>query len=58
LPGPAEPLQTVDALIHTAAGLAETLHGVVQDSQGVPLSQPRAEALREDVARFQALGTS
>jgi hypothetical protein len=55
LPGPGEPLQTVDALIRTAAELAQTLHGVVQDSQGVPLSQQRAAALREDVARFQAL---
>ncbi len=58
LPGPAEPLQTLDALILTAGELAETLHGVVQDSQGVPLSQQRAEALREDVARFQAMLTT
>ncbi len=55
LPGPAEPLQTLDALIQTAGELAETLRGVVQDSKGVPLSQQRAEALREDVARFQAM---
>jgi cell division protein ZipA len=54
LPGPAEPLQTIDALIATAADLAETLHGDVQDSKGVPLTAQRAEALREDVARFQA----
>jgi cell division protein ZipA len=57
LPGPAEPLQTLDALILTAGELAETLHGVVQDSKGVPLSQQRADALREDVARFQAMLT-
>jgi cell division protein ZipA len=57
LPGPAEPLQTLDALIQTAGELAETLRGVVQDSKGVPLSQQRAEALREDVARFQAMLT-
>jgi cell division protein ZipA len=55
LPGPAEPLQTLDALMQTAGELAETLRGVVQDSKGVPLSQQRAEALREDVARFQAM---
>ena len=54
LPGPAEPLQTIDALIATAGELAETLRGTVQDSQGLPLSAERAEALREDVARFQA----
>ncbi len=57
LPGPAEPLQTLDALIQTAGELAEALRGVVQDSNGVPLSQQGAEALREDVARFQAMLT-
>ena len=57
LPGPAEPLQTLDALIQTACELAETLRGVVQDSNGVPLSRQSAEALREDVARFQAMLT-
>jgi cell division protein ZipA len=57
LPGPADPLQTIDALIATAADLAETLHGDVQDSRGVPLTAQRAEALREDVARFHALLT-
>jgi FtsZ-interacting cell division protein ZipA len=57
LPGPAEPLQTLDALIQTAGELAETLHGVVQDSKGLPLSPQHAEALREDVARFQAMLT-
>ncbi len=55
LPGPAEPLQTVDVLIATAAELADTLHGEVQDSKGLPLTAQRAEALREDVARFQSL---
>jgi cell division protein ZipA len=54
LPGPAEPLQTIDALLATAAELADTLHGAVQDSQGIALTAQRAEALREDVARFQA----
>lgn len=55
LPGPAEPVQTVEALIATAAGLAEALRGVVQDSNGVTLTQQRAEAMRDDVIRFQAL---
>ena len=57
LPGPLEPLQTLDALIETAGELAATLHGTLQDSHGAPLSMQRAEALREDVARFQALLT-
>jgi FtsZ-interacting cell division protein ZipA len=54
LPGPVAPLQTLDALIMTAGELAETLDGMVQDSKGMPLSQQGAEALREDVAHFQA----
>jgi cell division protein ZipA len=54
LPGPAEPLQALDALIATAHGLAANLTGMVQDGKGVPLSPSRAAALREDVARFQA----
>jgi cell division protein ZipA len=54
LPGPAEPMQALDALIATAHGLAANLTGMVQDGKGVPLSPSRAAALREDVARFQA----
>jgi FtsZ-interacting cell division protein ZipA len=54
LPGPCDSLQTLDAIIETAAELAQALRGTVQDSKGLPLSQQRAEALREDVARFQA----
>jgi cell division protein ZipA len=57
LPGPLEPLQTLDAVIETAGELAATLQGTLQDSHGAPLSMQRAEALREDVARFQALLT-
>ena len=53
LPGPVEPLQTVDALLQTAGELADTLGGTVQDSDGVPLSAQRAEALREDIGRFE-----
>jgi cell division protein ZipA len=55
LPGPLEPLQTVDALLATARELARELSGTMQDAKGVPLSPQRAAALREDVARFQAL---
>ncbi len=53
LPGPADALETIDAVIATAVKLAETLHGAVQDAGGAPLSAQRAEALREDVAEFQ-----
>ena len=55
LPGPMEGVQAVDALIDTAAGLARTLNAIVQDSMGQPLTPERADALREDVARFQAM---
>ena len=54
LPGPLEPLLTLDAVIETAGGLASALHGTLQDAHGDPLSMQRAEALRRDVARFQA----
>jgi len=54
LPGPAEPIQTIDALLTTARGLAEELTAIVEDAQGLPLSPLRAAALREDIARFQA----
>jgi cell division protein ZipA len=54
LPGPLEPLLTIDELLSAARGLAEELAGMVQDSKGMPLSPQRAAALRDDVARFQA----
>jgi cell division protein ZipA len=54
LPGPVEPLLTVDELLSAARGLAQELAGMVQDSKGMPLSPQRAAALRDDVARFQA----
>jgi len=54
LPGPAVPLQTLDALIETAGQLAEVLQGTLQDSKGMPLSLQRAVELRDEVARFQA----
>ncbi len=55
LPGPLEPLPAVDALLATARDLARELSGTVQDAAGMPLSPQRTAALREDVARFQAL---
>jgi cell division protein ZipA len=54
LPGPVEPLQTLDALIETAGALAQTLDGSLLDSAGLPLTVQSAEALREDIARFQS----
>jgi len=54
LPGPVEPLLTVDELLGAARGLAQELAGMVQDHKGMPLSPHRAAALRDDVARFQA----
>jgi cell division protein ZipA len=55
LPGPLAPLDTIDELFATARGLAEELSGMAQDAKGMPLSPQRAAAMREDVARFQAL---
>ena len=55
LPGPIEPLQTLNELILAAGQLATTLHGNVQDSKGRPLTQRQAEAIREDVAQFQSM---
>jgi cell division protein ZipA len=54
LPGPIEPLQTIDELLAAARGLAQELSGMVQDAKGMPLSPQRAAALRDDVAQFQA----
>ncbi len=39
----------------TARDLARELSGTVQDAKGMPFSPQRTAALREDVARFQAL---
>jgi cell division protein ZipA len=54
LPGPLEPVQTVDALLATARELARALIGTMQDAKGMPFSPQRTEALLQDVARFQA----
>ncbi len=55
LPGPLEPMQTVDSLLATARELARALSGTMQDASGMPFSPQRTEALLQDVARFQAL---
>jgi len=55
LPGPLDPLSTLDALLATARDLARALTGTMQDAKGIPFSPQRAAVLREDVARFQAL---
>jgi cell division protein ZipA len=55
LPGPLDAVQTVDALIDTADGLAQTLNGVIQNSRGEPLTPADADALRDDVERFQLM---
>jgi cell division protein ZipA len=55
LPGPLEPMQTVEGLIATARELARALCGTMQDANGIPFSPQRTEALLQDVARFQAL---
>ena len=54
LPGPLDPVQTVEAMIATSRRLAESLAGMVQDAKGLPLSPQRAAALREEAARFHA----
>jgi cell division protein ZipA len=53
LPGPIQPLETIDELLGTARGLAEELSGMVQDGGGMPLSPRRAAGMREDIAHFQ-----
>jgi cell division protein ZipA len=54
LPGPVDPLLTIDEMLAAARGLAGTLPGIVQDSKGAALSVQKMVALREDVAQFQA----
>ena len=54
LPGPLEPLETMNELIATARGLAKELSGEVQDGKGMPLSPQSAVALREEIVRFKA----
>jgi cell division protein ZipA len=55
LPGPVDPVQTIEAMLETARDLARELSGTMQDAKGMPFSPQRAEALLKDVSRFQAL---
>jgi cell division protein ZipA len=55
LPGPIDPVQTIEAMLDTARELARDLAGTMQDAKGMPFSPQRAEALLKDVSRFQAL---
>jgi cell division protein ZipA len=54
LPGPVDPLLTIDEMLAAARGLAGELPGTVQDAKGVALSPQRMAALRDDIAQFQA----
>lgn len=54
LPGPLEPMLTVDELLLAARDLAVALNGAVEDAKGAPMTAQRAAALRDEVARFQA----
>jgi cell division protein ZipA len=55
LPGPVDPLLTVDEMLAAARGLAGALPGsMVQDTKGATLSPEQVAALRAEVAQFQA----
>jgi cell division protein ZipA len=54
LPGPVDPLPTVDEMLAAARGLAGQLPGILQDAMGVALSPQGMAALRDDIAHFQA----
>ncbi len=54
LPGPVDPLLTVDEMLSAARELAGELPGNLQDARGAALSPQRLAALRDDVAHFQA----
>ena len=53
LPGPLDPMPTLEALLETTRQLAQDLSGMMQDEFGQPLSPQRAGGLREEVAMFQ-----
>jgi cell division protein ZipA len=54
LPGPVDPLLTIDEMLSAARGLAGELPGVLQDARGAALSPQKLAALRDDVAHFLA----
>jgi len=53
LPGPLPPMQTFDTLLDAARGLADRLHGVVQDERGASLSAQRLMNIREGLIDYQ-----
>lgn len=53
LPGPLDPMPTLEALLETARQLAQDLSGMMQDELGQPLSPQRVGSLREEVVQFQ-----
>ncbi len=54
LPGPLDPLLTVDEMLSAARELAGELPGMLLDAKGAALSAQRLAALRDDVAQFHA----
>ncbi len=54
LPGPVDPLLTIDEMLSAARGLAGELPGMLQDAKGAALSPQKLAALRDDVVHFQA----
>jgi cell division protein ZipA len=54
LPGPVDPLLTIDEMLSAARGLAGELPGTLQDAKGAALSPQKLAAMRDDVAEFQA----
>jgi cell division protein ZipA len=54
LPGPVDPLLTVDEMLAAARGLAGELPGILQDVKGAALSPQSMAALRDEVMQFQA----
>jgi cell division protein ZipA len=53
LPGPLPPMATFDSMLETARGLAERLHGLVQDERGASLSAQRLMNIREGLIDYQ-----
>lgn len=58
LPGPQDPIATLEEMVATARQLAETLHGTLQDEHGAPLSAQRLADLRAGVADWPSAPTA
>ena len=52
LPGPMGGLEMVTLMLACARELERKMGGILQDERGLPLTEPRAERLREEVADF------